>query len=82
MTITHECATIVMPSMPIVDAEIKLGQVQVAIEHRVKEHHVSATEWNLKTERVDAILGDLLWQRDYLIRLAAPEGRPSVGAQT
>jgi hypothetical protein len=50
-----------------VEVEIKLGAVQTAIERLVKEHNISTTEWNMKTERVNRILGDLLEQRDDLI---------------
>jgi hypothetical protein len=59
----------------LADTEIALGQVQVAIEHRVKKHHISMTEWNLKTGRVKEILGDLLKQRDYLVRKVESYGR-------
>lgn len=43
---------------------LQLGWVQVAIERLVKEHNISITEWNLRTERVERILGHLLRQRD------------------
>lgn len=51
----------------MVGTEIKLGQVQVAIERLVKKHNISIAEWNLKTKRVERILGRLLRQRDELI---------------
>ena len=51
----------------MVITDIELGQVQVTIERLVKEHNISMTEWNLKTERVKKILGDLLRQRDRLV---------------
>ena len=47
--------------------EIKLEEVQTAIERLVKEHNISTTEWNMKTERINKILGPLLEQRDRLI---------------
>lgn len=52
-----------------VEAEFKLGQVQVCIERLVKKHNISMVEWNLKTERVEKILGHLLQQRDKLTAL-------------
>lgn len=50
-----------------VEVDIKLGQVQTAIERLVKSHNISTTEWNLKTDRVERILGHLLRQRDGLL---------------
>ncbi len=60
----------------LVEAEYKLGRVQIAIERRVKEYCISATEWNLKTERVNKVLGDLLWLRDYLIKRCGEMSSP------
>lgn len=51
------------------ETEIKLGQVQIAIERLVKEHNISITEWNLKTKRVERILGHLLRHRDRLLKM-------------
>ena len=51
----------------MIETQIKLGQVQVTIERLVKEHNISTKEWNLKTDRVKKILGDLLLHRDSLL---------------
>ena len=51
-----------------ITAEIKLGRVQLAIERIVKENHISIKEWNLRTDRVENLLGRLLRQRDDLIK--------------
>lgn len=49
------------------ERDYKLGQLQVAIETGVKKHCISMREWNLRTERVEKVLGDLLWWRDHLL---------------
>ncbi len=55
-----------------VEAEIRLGQVQTNIERLVKKHNISVTEWNMKAERVERILGHLIRQRDDLIKIIDP----------
>jgi len=59
----------------VIDAEIRLGQIQTAIERGVKEHCISTREWNLKTERVQELLGDLLFFRDRLLDFLDTTGR-------
>lgn len=58
----------------VIDAEISLGQVQRAIERGVKEHAISITEWNLRSESVEEALGDLLWLRDRLLKRIEAKG--------
>ena len=53
----------------LIDAEIKLGEVQRHIERVVREYGISDREWNLKTKRVNNVLGDPLWLRDHLLRI-------------
>ena len=55
------------------EIEIKLGQVQINIERLVKKHNISTKEWNMKTERVERILGYLLRQRDELLEKLSPQ---------
>ncbi len=52
-------------------ADIKLGAVQVEIERLVKLNCISITEWNMRTDRVEKVLGRLLRERDDLIKKAS-----------
>lgn len=49
------------------ELEFRLGEVQGAIESRVREHNISMTEWNSRSERVERILGALLQERDSIL---------------